>query len=572
MKILNNVVKQTDNNKYSYNELLNLKEAVDESIIIAITDNKGIIKYANTRLCEISKYSFEELIGNDHRILNSGFHPKSFFREMWKTIGNGQKWYGEICNKAKDGSLYWVQTTIIPFFDDNHKPYKYIAIRTDITAQKDIKKVSYIAYHDDLTGLPNRRSFNKRLDAEVAKSNRMKNEFALFILNVNRFKNINDELGHIVGDMFLVEVANRLREVDITSGSFYRQNSDEFVYILDDTSRVEEMAQNIIATFNNSFKIEDYEFYASISVGISIYPQHGDSIKNLIKNADAAMNKEKTSKSNSYRLYMSELHKSDGKWLVLETKLHKAIENNLLDLHYQPKYDIRKNKMVGMEALLRWTDDELGAVPPMRFIPLAEQNGLIKDIGVWVLKRASKRIKSWNDEHGTDYHVAVNISPIHLNSQGFIDMLEGVILETDIQPQHLEIEITEMSLMDYSDELLNTISRIRELGVMISVDDFGTGYSSLSYLKKFPVNTLKIDRSFVKDIIHEESGVAMVAAIITLAHALNLTVVAEGVEEEGELLVLLEHGCDYVQGYYYSKPLDEFAFNNKILEELNPQS
>lgn len=566
----NNDFKSTDPTTYSFRELLDLKEAVDESVIVAITNKKGIITYANKRFCEISQYSEDELIGQDHKILNSGIHPKKFFKDMWKTIGSGLTWYGEVCNKAKDGSLYWVQTTIVPFLDKNNKPYQYIAIRTDITAQKDIEKATYIAYHDDLTGLPNRRHLNKSLQEEIEFATVNKKSFALFIINVNRFKNINEELGHFVGDLFLVELANRFMDID-TMGGFYRQNSDEFVFILKDTRLVSYMAKKVIALFDESFKIQGYEFFASVSIGISQFPQDGETIEDLMKRADAAVFNAKSQRTSTYLVYEPNMKYGNDKWLVLETRLHRALNNHSLYIHYQPKFELQSGKMVGVEALLRWTDEELGPIPPSRFIPLAEQCGLINDIGVWVLKQASLQMKKWNEKYGTDFHVAVNISPIHLSSIGFTHMLEEVINETGIKPDHLEIEITEMSLMDYTDDLLTTITRIRELGVRISIDDFGTGYSSLSYLKKFPVNTLKIDRSFVNDIITEQSGIAMVAAIISLAHALNLMVVAEGVEEEAELHVLRECGCNFVQGYYFSKPLDDVAFEQKLIEELSPR-
>lgn len=565
---LNHHLQSIDTNQYTYEELMDLKRAIDESVIVAITDKKGIINYVNNRFCEISKYTAEELVGQDHRVLNSGIHSKAFFRDMWKTIGKGKTWYGDVCNKAKDGSLYWVQTVVIPFLDKKNKPYQYIAIRTDITAQKDLNYISHIAYHDDLTGLPNRRSLVQRIETEI-----IKNEpFALFILNVNRFKHINEELGHFVGDLFLIELASRLQEIDPTEGSFYRQNSDEFVFILNNIEMIDKMAKKIMHVFHDSFKIEEFEFYASISIGISMYPNHGKSTEDLMKHADIAVYSAKLNRLSSYRTYEPTMIKQNDKWIMLETKLHDALKHDALFIHYQPKFELINHKMVGVEALLRWTDSELGPIPPSRFIPLAEQCGLINEIGVWVLIKATQLMKKLNDEYGTNYHVAVNISPIHLSSPHFTLQLEHIIQTTGIPPQHLEIEITEMSLMDYSEELLQTISYIRQLGVTISVDDFGTGYSSLSYLKKFPVNTLKIDRSFVNDIITEKSGVAMVAAIISLAHALNLSVVAEGVEEEKELQVLREHGCNYVQGYYFSKPLSEHELKNIIVYQLDPPS
>ncbi|MGE8006315.1 putative bifunctional diguanylate cyclase/phosphodiesterase [Lysinibacillus sp. NPDC093216] len=551
---------------YSLKELQDIFSVMNSSIIVAITDRTGKITFVNDHFCKISKYTREELLGQDHRLLNSGFHPRSFFREMWKTIGNGEMWNGEVCNRAKDGSLYWVKTTIFPFLDDNGKPYQYIAIRVDITAQKDIKKITHIAYHDELTGLPNRRKLEQRLENEFHQSRRTGEKFALFFIDVNRFKNINDGLGHIIGDMFLVEMANRLRNVDYTSNSIYRHNSDEFVIILNDVDYIEDKAEEIISVFNESFVVDSYEFYASISIGISIFPDHANSPEELLKNADIAMYAAKSSRGNQYRLYRPNMEEINDKWLLLETKLHQALKKDILELHYQPKINLKTNTVIGMEALLRWHDPELGHMPPDRFIPFAEQCGLINDIGVWVLRKASAQVRTWNEVHNINLRVAVNISPIHISTTGFVEMVHEVIAETKIDPQFLEIEITEMSMLDYTEDLINTIKQLRALGITISLDDFGTGYSSLNYLKTFPVDVLKIDRAFVRDIVPEKSGIAMISAMISLAHALNLQVVAEGVEEEAELNVLREHGCEYVQGYYFSKPLSVKDFTKLIVE------
>lgn len=557
---------------YSLKELQDIFSAMNSSIIVAITDRTGKITFVNDHFCKISKYTREELVGQDHRLLNSGFHPKSFFREMWKTIGNGDMWNGEVCNRAKDGSLYWVKTTIIPFLDEKGKPYQYIAIRVDITAQKDIKKITHIAYHDELTGLPNRRKLEQRLENEFHQSRRTGEKFALFFIDVNRFKHINDGLGHIIGDMFLVEMSNRLRNIDHTSNSFYRHNSDEFVMILNDASRIEEMAKEIISVFNESFIVDTYEFYASISIGISIFPDHANSVEELLKNADIAMYAAKSTRGNQYRLYRDNMDEANDKWLLLETKLHQALKQDRLELHYQPKIDLKTDSVIGMEALLRWYDPELGHIPPDRFIPFAEDCGLINDIGVWVLRKACAQARLWNESHELSLRVAVNISPIHISIGGFVDMVRGVIAETGIDPNLLEIEITEMSMLDYTEDLIDTIKQLRALGITISLDDFGTGYSSLNYLKKFPVDVLKIDRAFVRDIVPEKSGIAMISAMISLAHALNLQVVAEGVEEEAELNVLREHGCEYVQGYYFSKPLSVGDFTNLIVNSVTNKS
>ena len=554
---------------YSLKELQDIFSALNSSIIIAITDRTGKITFVNDHFCTISKYKREELLGQDHRLLNSGFHQKSFFKEMWKTIGKGEMWNGEVCNRAKDGSLYWVKTTIIPFLDENDKPYQYIAIRVEITAQKDIKKITHIAYHDELTGLPNRRKLEQRLENEFHQSRRTGEKFALFFLDVNRFKHINDGLGHIIGDMFLLEMANRLRSIDFTSNSFYRYNSDEFVFILNDISRIDEMAKEMLSIFHESFVIDTYEFYSSISIGICVFPDQANSIEELIKNADIAMYSAKTTRGNYYKLYRPTMDEDTDKWLMLETKLHQALKKDLLELHYQPKIDLQTGTVVGMEALLRWYDPELGHLPPERFIPFAEECGLINDIGVWVLRKASTQAHLWNKEYGLNLKIAVNISPIHISTDGFVDMVRDVIVETNINPSTLEIEITEMSMLDYTEKLIQTIGELKALGITISIDDFGTGYASLNYLKDFPVDVLKIDRAFVQDIVSGKSGVAMISAIISLAHAMELKVVAEGVEQEAELNVLRKQGCEFVQGYYFSKPLSVADFTKDILENVD---
>ncbi|MGM9950901.1 MAG: putative bifunctional diguanylate cyclase/phosphodiesterase [Lysinibacillus sp.] len=545
-------------------EWKDMKVALDESVIVAITDKKGIITSVNDRFCAISKYERPELIGQDHRILNSGHHPKTFFRDMWKTIGNGRTWHGEICNRAKDGSLYWVQTTIVPFMDEKGKPYQYISIRTDITAQKNIQQITHIAYHDDLTGLPNRRNLLKRLEREVEEHTKLGTSFALFLLDINRFKNVNDGLGHKVGDLFLKEVSERLLATDSEKDSFYRLNGDEFVYLLKDVGRMKEMAERILAIFKNSFRILDYEFYSSASIGISLFPEHGKTVSNMIKSADMAMYEAKRKNGNSYVVYNDHINGTNDSLLMLETKLHQALQNDAFELHYQPKITVQTGEMEGMEALIRWTDEELGFVPPDQFIPFAEECGLISAIDEWVLRKAAMQAKEWNDVYGLQLRVAVNISPKHLAEPTFVEKLKEIIEAVPFDPNRLEIEITEMSMMDQNEDLICKIQELKKMGVTISIDDFGTGYSSLSYLKQFPIDTLKIDRSFIQNISTEETGIAMVEAIIKIAHALNLDVVAEGVEERKELQILKGYSCEYVQGYYFSKPLSVKDFTHHL--------
>lgn len=554
--------------EYTYEELKELKAAIDEAVIIAVTDQKGTITDLNDRFCEISKYNREELIGQNHRILNSGFHSKEFFINMWKTIGNGQTWQGDICNRAKDGSLYWVQTTIVPFLNEKGKPYQYISIRTDITEQKNVQMINHFANHDILTGLPNRRFLAQKLNQLIEKNKKVQSEFALFFIDINRFRYINDALGHNIGDLFLVEVAKRFRSIDKNGNSFYRLNGDEFVLLLEDISLLSETASNLMTIFEKPFTFNKYDFYSSISVGISIYPQHGNDVDNLLVNADLAMYVAKTRKGNQYEIFKNTMQGKNDYILIFESKLRNALNEDLLEIYYQPKMDVKTEQLIGMEALLRWKDDELGQIPPSEFIPFAEECGLIGDIGEWVLKQTALQIKEWEKQFQFNLRVAVNISPLHFKEPNFVSKLVEILEETKVSPENIEIEITEMSMMDYNDALIGKIQELKELGLTVAIDDFGTGYSSLGYLKEFPVDTLKIDRTFILNISEGESGVAMVAAIIALAHALKLKVVAEGVETHEEMEILKKYNCEYVQGYYFSRPLNVADITEKLKGQM----
>lgn len=543
--------------EYTYQQLQDIKFAVDQSAIVAITDRQGKIISVNDHLCKISKYSREELIGQDHRMLNSGLHSKAFFKEMWRTIGKGQIWYGEICNRAKDGTLYWLQTTIVPFLNEKGKPYQYISIRVDITEQKKMDMIKHMAYHDELTGLPNRRMLNQVLADEVEQTKQTQQKFAMLFLDIDRFKNINDSFGHSVGDLFLVEVAQKLRTLSLGDKSIFRLSGDEFIIMIRSEQQIKEIdnvVASIIQLFRDRFTVDGYEFFANVSLGISLFPDHGLDGEMLIKNANRAMFRAKAVPGNQYHCYEPMLDNTFQELLLLETKLRKALDEDKLQLYYQPQVAISTGEIVGMEALVRWYDSELGYIPPNKFIPLAEERGLINIIGEWTIMTAAKQAKLWEQQLGFPFRIAINISPTHFKEASFVKKIRQIIKETSVNPKNLEIEITEISMMEYTEELMKTLTQLKDLGITIAIDDFGTGYSSLNYLKQFPIDTLKIDRSFVRGLMSGEKDEAVIAAIIQLGHALNLYVVAEGVEKEEQLLILKKHHCDIIQGYYYCKP------------------
>lgn len=549
---------------YTTEELKDIKYALDQSAIVAITDKSGTITFVNDHFCEVSKYSREELIGKNHSILNSGFHPKSFFHDMWKTIGNGDIWKGDVCNRTKDNQLYWVQTTIVPFLDAQGKPYQYIAIRIDITTQKSMKKIQYMAYHDDLTNMPNRRKLNKHLEELIKKEKQIK--FGILFMDIDDFKKINDSFGHSVGDLFLVEFASRLRDLAVDGTTIYRLHGDEFIIQFNyvEENEVYRLTQSVIELFKEKFSLEGYEFYVNISIGISLFPGDGNTVEELFKKADMAMLSAKGLPGSNYLLYKSSMDKDYEELLLLENKLRKKINQNDFELYYQPKIHAKTGEMVGMEALIRWFDADFGYISPDKFIPLAEERGLISMIGEWTLATACNQIKKWNKLYGTELRVAVNISATHFMQPSFVQKVRQIILRTGVNPNNLELEITENSMMHHTQELIEALKQLKEMGITIALDDFGTGYSSYSYLTQFPIDVIKIDQSFVRNLDDEEHGEAIVSVMNQLGQALGLEVVVEGVETIEELSILKKLNCNIIQGYYYSKPLPAEDFAKKI--------
>ena len=679
------------------------KFALDQSSIVCIADVNRLITYANDKFCQISGYHRKELIGLNQYFLCFDFYPETYFDELWAHTMQGKVWRGEVKNCKQDGGVFWVDATVVPFLDENDRPYQFVSIQTDITEKKLVEEklqqnelrmrsilentgdgivtldecgiilsfnraaenilgydsnevtgknfskmitdignqaghaitfnwfqelnksassvnlellglarngatipleltvskmketdnnffivvlrditerlqaeehLRHLAHHDSLTGLPNRNAFLDRLDHSIALNLRRKSTIAVLFMDIDRFKYINDTLGHDVGDKLLQEIADRLKLCVRAGDTVARLGGDEFTFLLEDLSSPEDIpfiAQKIIDTVSKPTNIDDRELFITASIGVSRFPDDGESGLDLLKNADAAMYRAKDEGRNNFQFYATDMGKKAHERLSLETYLRQALKYDEFFLVYQPQFDIRTGKVLSLEALIRWNHPEQGLVMPAQFVPVLEETGLIVTVGEWILKTACQQIAAWESVGANCVPVFVNLSARQFKEKNLVVTVQQILDEAGLGAEKLGIEITESILMQYSDVSSDILSALNEMGIGMALDDFGTGYSSLSYLRRFPIDTLKIDRSFIHNINQDLGNSEIVKAIIALGQSLNLNVVAEGVEKQEELALLRGWGCEIAQGYLFSRPVSADKVPDMLQKDLMVQ-
>jgi diguanylate cyclase (GGDEF)-like protein/PAS domain S-box-containing protein len=526
---------------------------------IVITDAAGRILQVNRAFTELTGYSLNDAIGQSFDLLRSDRHDSAFFADFWWRLEHDGHWQGEIWHRRRNGEVFPTRTSVSTLRNAEGRMTHSIGVFTDISEQKAAEaKIRHLAEHDYLTDLPNRLLLNSNLEQAIAHSVSEKVAVALLFIDLDHFKDVNDSLGHDIGDRLLQVLAARLRACVSEGDTVSRQGGDEFVVLLMDcvTQRIAaSVAERILSVAAQPILIDEHELNVTASIGISLCPTDGSDIHSLLRNADTALYQAKGAGRNTYQFFTSDMQAKVQERLSIENALRKAIRQEEFLLHYQPQFDTVSGRMVGVEALIRWQHPEQGMIPPLRFIGIAEESGLIRPIGTWVLQEACRQARRWQDAGMPALPVAVNVSAAQFHQGDLLQVVRAAVEAAGIAPSCLELEITESVLMNDAEQVVAVIAALKAYGVTVAIDDFGTGYSSLAYLKRFRTDKIKIDRSFVQDVPHDGDDVAIVRAIIDIARNLNQRVVAEGVETFEQLEFLRQQDCPVVQGYYFSKPL-----------------
>jgi diguanylate cyclase (GGDEF)-like protein/PAS domain S-box-containing protein len=552
-------IQDVTENKIASDTLLKLSLAVEQNPnAIVITDLEGDIEYVNAKFKSLSGYSEEELIGKNPRILQSHETSLATYAQMWNLLTRGKSWTGELINRKKDGTIYVESAIISPVKQPDGTVTHYLAIKEDVTdKKKSAEHIERLAHFDQLTGLPNKVMLDDRIKYLLNMAQRNDEHLAVMFLDLDRFKNINDTLGHTMGDKLLVKIVKRLKESVRDEDTVARLGGDEFIMLFPNTnsSTAMHIATKLIQAVSKSLTIEKHDLIITPSIGIAIYPYDGLDFETLLKNADTAMYKVKNDSRNNFHFFTQEMQADLGRNLQLLNELHHALERNELEVYYQPQISIQDGHVVGAEALLRWNHPSFGMISPAEFIPIAEESGLIIEIGEWVLRTAVHQVKKMIETGFKPFVMAVNLSAVQFRQPNLTQLVMDVLKEEQLPAEYLELELTEAVAMHKPEKVVEIMNTLHFHGIRMSIDDFGTGYSSLSYLKQFKVYKLKIDQSFISQLVNDAEDRAIVSAIIDMANNLGLQTIAEGVETSEQLAFLRLHGCKEAQGYFFSKPL-----------------
>ncbi len=540
-------------------EKLRLSATVLEHIAdgVMVLDVHGRVLATNPAFTQITGFTEMEALGQQSSLTRPGRHDDPLYGQMWRDLLEAGFWRGERWETRKNGEGYLEWLTVSSVRDDNDEVTHYVCVFSDITEVKQSQdKLDHLAHHDPLTALPNRLLFHDRLQHAMVRCARAGQQLAVLFIDLDRFKNVNDTLGHHVGDLLLKQVAGQLSACLREGDTLARLGGDEFIVLLEDVGGpgAAHVAEKLMALFEQPLTVSGYELFVTGSVGISLFPQDATDLNMLIRNADVAMYQAKARGRNGYQFYAPSMSGEGAMRLRLESLLRRAIEKGEIFLEYQPQVEIDTGRLVGVEALVRWDSPELGRVAPVRFIPVAEDTGFISQLGQWVLAEACSQMRRWDRDGLAVPKMAVNLSVRQFERGSIAPVVAAVLQQTGLAAGRLQLEVTESVIMNTSDALQH-INELRAVGVGLAIDDFGTGYSSLAYLSQLPVQTLKIDRSFIQDILVDANDEAIAVAVIQLGKSLNLSVVAEGVENEEQAAFLLRHGCRQAQGYLYSRPV-----------------
>lgn len=526
---------------------------------IFFTDTNGVVFWVNKAFTKLSGYREDEILNSKISVLKSGIQDAAFYENLWSTIKAGKTWRGEIVERHKTGSLFTVEQVIAPVFDANGQISHFVAIQEDVTERKNAEgRIQHLANYDQLTGLPNRRLFREQLNEIIERAKKYNTKVALLFADLTNFNRINDTLGHAAGDKLLKAIADRLARLVSNNDFLARIGGDEFAIVSENIANAEAVAvkaRSMIETILAPMQIENVEVNVGACVGIAICPDDEVEPERLVNFTDMALHKAVRSSPNSYFFFSQEMNAETAERLSLEHDLRRALANNEFVLYYQPQLDLKTGKILSFEALIRWINAERGMVSPMKFIPIAEDTGLIIPIGSWVLQEALRQMTQWDAQGLPPFSVAVNLSVVQFQQDDLASGVEEALKRYNMPSSRLELELTESVVMQDAQKAGNVLSRLSNVGIKLAIDDFGTGYSSLSYLKRFAVNRLKIDQSFVRDMTSNSDDAEISQAIINLGHTLGLEIVSEGVETPEQLNLLKRQGCDVIQGYYVGKPM-----------------